>query len=159
MNIPKTYGENDFPLILQDKTFTADKQLDYNSVMNPDGTSGDTLLINGVVDPKLTTDHKKVRIRLLNGSNSRTFKLHFDNNMSFEQIASDGGFLNKPNTTKEIEVAPAERVEIIVDLTKVKGNEVKLVNEDNTSILPIHLKKTKEESYTADSLNNLSITR
>ena len=28
--------------------------------------------------------------------------------MSFEQIASDGGFLNKPNTTKEIEMAPAE---------------------------------------------------
>ena len=150
-------GINDFPLILQDKTFTADKQLDYNSVMNPDGTSGDTLLINGVVDPKLTTEHKKVRLRLLNGSNSRTFKLHFDNNMSFEQIASDGGFLNKPNTTKEIEIAPAERVEVIVDLTKVKGNEVTLVNEDNTSILPIHLEKTKEESYTADTLNNLSI--
>ena len=79
--------------------------------------------------------------------------------MSFEQIASDGGFLNKPNTTKEIEIAPAERVEIIVDVTKVKGNEVTLVNEDNTSILPIHLKKTKEDSYTADALNNLSITR
>ena len=56
LDIPKTYGENDFPLILQDKTFTADKQLDYHSVMNPDGTSGDTLLINGVVDPKLTTN-------------------------------------------------------------------------------------------------------
>lgn len=157
LDIPKTYGENDFPLILQDKTFTADKQLDYDSIMNPDGTSGDTLLINGVVDPKLTIDHKKIRLRLLNGSNSRTFKLHFDNNMSFEQIASDGGFLNKPNTTKELEIAPAERVEVIVDLTKVKGNEVTLVNEDNTSILPIHLKKTKEDSFTADTLNNLSI--
>ena len=157
LDIPKTYGENDFPFILQDKTFTSDKQLDYHSVMNPDGTSGDTLLINGVVDPKLTTDHKKVRFRLLNGSNSRTFKLHFDNNMSFEQIASDGGFLNKPNTINEIEIAPAERVEVIVDLTKVKGNEVTLVNEDNTKILPIHLKKTKEDSYTADILNNLSI--
>ena len=48
-------------------------------------------------------------------------------------------------------------MEVIVDLTKVKGNEVTFVNEDNTSILPIHLKKTKEDSYTADILNNLSI--
>lgn len=158
LNIPKTYGENDFPLILQDKTFTSDKQLDYNSVMNPDGTSGDTLIINGVVDPKLTTEHKKVRLRLLNGSNSRTFKLHFDNNMSFEQIASDGGFLNKPNTIKEMELAPAERVEVLVDLTKVEGNNVTLVNEENIAILPIHLKKTFEISNTDDVLNKLSIS-
>ena len=48
-------------------------------------------------------------------------------------------------------------MEVIVDLTKVKGNEATLVNEDNTTILPIHLKKTKEDSYTADMLNNLSI--
>ena len=157
LNIPKTYGENDFPLILQDKTFTNDKQLDYDKVKTMDGTAGDTLLINGVVNPKLTVDHKKVRLRILNGSNMRNYKLHFDNNMAFEQIASDGGFLNKPNTTKEIEIAPGERIEIIVDLTKVEGNAVTLVNEDNTSILPIHLKNTKEDSKTANVLNNLAI--
>ena len=157
LNIPKTYGDNDFPLILQDKTFTSDKQLDYDKVKTMDGTSGDTLLINGVVNPKLTVDHKKIRLRILNGSNMRNYKLHFDNNMTFEQIASDGGFLNKPHTTKEIEIAPGERDEVIVDLTKVNGNEVTLVNEDNVSILPIHLKKTKEDSKTAVVLNNLAI--
>ncbi|MFG3613348.1 multicopper oxidase family protein [Rummeliibacillus stabekisii] len=157
LDLPKTYGENDFPLILQDKTFTADKQLDYEKVMNEDGTAGDTLLINGVVNPKLTVDHKKVRLRILNGSNMRTYKLRFDNDMVFQQIASDGGFLNKPNTTNEIEVAPSERVEILVDLTKVKGSSVSLVNEDNIIILPIHLKGTKESSKTEGILNNLSI--
>lgn len=157
LNIPKTYGENDFPLILQDRTFTADKQLNYDSVKNQDGTSGNTLLINGVVNPKLTVDHKNVRFRILNGSNMRTYKLHFDNHMTFEQIASDGGFLNKPNITKEIEIAPGERAELIVDLTKVKGNKVTLVNENNTSILPIHLKNAIEDSKTADVLNNLAI--
>lgn len=91
----------------------------------------------------------------------RSYTLHFDNNMEFEQIASDGGFLNKPNTTKEIKVAPAERVEVIVDLTKVKGNVVTLVNEDNTTILPIHLKESKGNSQTtrkAKTLNNLTLT-
>ncbi|MEK4229158.1 multicopper oxidase family protein [Solibacillus sp. FSL H8-0538] len=158
LNIPKTYTEDDFPIILQDKTFSVDRQIDYDAVMNADGTTGDTLLINGVVDPKLTVDRKKVRLRVLNGSNMRSYVLHFNNDMEFQQIASDGGFLNKPNTTKEIEVSPSERVEIIVDLTKVKENEVLLVNEDNTTILPIYLRESKENSLkTADILNNLAI--
>ncbi|WP_349729845.1 multicopper oxidase family protein [Peribacillus frigoritolerans] len=161
LDIPKTYGEDDFPIILQDKKFTDDKQLDYNKVMNEDGTTGDTLLINGVVNPKLKAVREKVRLRILNGSNMRGYTLHFDNNMEFQQIASDGGFLNKPNSTKELEIAPAERVEVIVDLTKVKGNEVSLVNEDNVTILPIHLKESAGNSKTAKttkSLNNLEIS-
>lgn len=161
LDIPKTYGEDDFPIILQDKTFADDKQLDYGKVMNEDGTSGDTLLINGIVNPKLTVDRKKVRLRILNGSNTRRYTLHFDNNMEFQQIASDGGFLNKPSTTKEFEIAPAERVEFIVDLAKVKGNEVSLVNENNVTILPIHLNGSTDHSQTAktiNSLNNLEIS-
>ncbi|GIN87420.1 multicopper oxidase mco [Heyndrickxia sporothermodurans] len=161
LDIPKTYGEDDFPIILQDKTFSDDKQLDYDKVMNEDGTTGDTLLINGVVNPKLTVDRKKIRLRILNGSNMRGYTLHFDNKMEFQQIASDGGFLNKPNLTKEVEIAPAERVEVIVDLTKVKGNEVTLVNEDNVTILPIHLNESEDNSkisQTTKSLNNLEIS-
>ena len=97
---PKSYGVDDLPIILQDKTFTKDKQLDYEKVMNADGTTGDTLLINGVVDPKLTVDRKKVRLRILNGSNMRSYKLHFNNDMEFQQIASDGGFLNQADYNK-----------------------------------------------------------
>lgn len=158
LDIPKSYGVDDLPIILQDKTFTKDKQLDYEKVLNEDGTTGDTLLINGVVNPKLTVDRKKVRLRILNGSNMRTYKLHFNNDMEFQQIASDGGFLNQPSITKEIEVAPAERAEIIVDLGKVKENEVSLVNEENKTILPIQLKGTIEESNEKlTKLNNLKI--
>nr|WP_102691430.1 multicopper oxidase domain-containing protein [Rummeliibacillus pycnus] len=159
LNIPKSYGQDDFPIILQDKTFTKDKQLDYDKVLNEDGTTGDTLLINGVVDPKLTVERQKVRLRILNGSNMRTYKLHFDNDMEFQQIASDGGFLNEPTKTKEIEVAPAERAEVIVDLAKVTGKEVSLVNEENKTILPIHLKGTSEKSNKMITpLNHLRIS-
>lgn len=161
LDIPKTYGEDDFPIILQDKAFTDDKQLDYDKAMNEDGTTGDTLLINGVVDPKLTVDRKKVRLRILNGSNMRSYSLHFDNDMKFQQIASDGGFLNKQNTTKEIEIAPSERAEILVDLTKVQGNVVTLVNEDNAIILPIHLKEFKDNIQTTKKetkLNDLTLS-
>lgn len=160
LDIPKTYGVDDFPIILQDRTFTKDKQLDYEKVMNPDGTTGNTLLINGIVDPKLTVDRKKVRLRILNGSNMRSYKLHFSNHMEFQQIASDGGFLNKPSTTKEIQVAPAERVEVILDLTKVKENKISLVNEENKTILPMNLKGTVDESNskeTKELLNKLEL--
>ncbi|MBD1372323.1 multicopper oxidase domain-containing protein [Hazenella sp. IB182357] len=160
-DIPKTYGDDDYPLILQDKTFTADKQLDYDKTMNEDGTTGDTLLINGVVDPKLTVDRKKIRLRILNGSNMRSYTLHFDNGMAFQQIASDGGFLNKPITTEEIEIAPAERVEIIVDLTAVKRDVINLVHQDATTILPIHLKESIDNPQKAkitEPLNNLEIS-
>ncbi|MDP1513386.1 multicopper oxidase domain-containing protein [Paenibacillus sp. CMAA1739] len=161
LEIPKTYGVDDLPIILQDKAFTADKQLDYAKAMNADGTTGETLLINGVADPELTIDRKQVRLRILNGSNMRSYKLHLDNNMEFQQIASDGGFLNKPNTITEIEMAPSERVEVIVDLTKVKGNKISLINDDNTKILPIHLKDTEElpqSTQEVKTLNNAAIT-
>lgn len=156
LNIPKTYGVNDLPIILQDRTFTDDQQLDYDHTMNEDGTTGDTLLINGVVDPKLTVDRKKVRLRILNGSNMRSYTLHFNNHMAFQQIAGDGGFLNKPDTTQSIEVAPAERAEVIVDFTKVKGNEVKLVTEDNVTVLPIHFKESKAEPNTAKAMETFN---
>ncbi|WP_100404075.1 multicopper oxidase family protein [Bacillus sp. FJAT-42315] len=158
LNLPQTYGEDDFPLILQDKTFTKDKQLDYAAVMNEDGTTGDTLLINGVVDAKLTVDRQKVRLRILNGSNIRPYKLHFDQDIAFEQIASDGGLLNAPHQTKEIDVSPSERMEVLVDFTQVKGNKVSLVDENGVVILPIHLKEeTKRGANTVTTLNTLTI--
>src|SRR5699024_11700954 len=79
---------------IQDKTFTEDKQLDYKAVRDPDGTMGETLLINGTVNPKLTVGKEKVRLRLLNGSNMRNYTFKLSNGEAFEQIATDGGLLN-----------------------------------------------------------------
>ena len=50
---------NDFPLVFQDRQFTEEKQLNYQAVLNEDGTIGDTLLINGTVNPKLTVGKEK----------------------------------------------------------------------------------------------------
>src|SRR5699024_9182024 len=82
---PFVYGENDFPLIVQDKSFTNQKQLDYEAVKNEDGTVGETLLINGTLNPRLTVNQEKVRLRILNGSNARNFTFKLSNNQSFQQ--------------------------------------------------------------------------
>src|SRR5699024_2504808 len=103
------YGENDFPLIIQDRTFDDEKQLNYDAVKDPDGTMGETLLINGTVNPRLTVKQEKVRLRLLNGSNMRNYTIKLSNNEGFEQIASDGGLLNEPVKMDEIQLTPTER--------------------------------------------------
>src|SRR5699024_3841115 len=141
------YGENDFPLIIQDRTFNDQKQLDYEAVKDPDGTMGETLLINGTLNPRLTVNKEKVRLRLLNGSNMRNYTIKLSNNQNFEQIASDGGLLNEPVELNEIQLTPSERAEIVVDFCQFKtGEEVKLMMDDGTVLLPFKLNEQGKDS-------------
>lgn len=133
LNIPKSYGENDFPVVIQDRILRENGQLSYNlnmmSVMH--GMQGDTPLINGAFDPFLEVPRGKVRLRLLNGSNARIYQLKLSNNDDFWQIASDGGFLEKPVTMQQIVLGPAERAEIIVDFSSHKqGEKIYLFDQD-----------------------------
>ena len=147
-NYPSNYGKNDLPIIIQDKTFVS-KKLNYSKTKDEDGTQGDTVLVNGIVNPKLTAKEEKIRLRLLNGSNARDLNLKLSNNQSFEYIASDGGQLKNPKKLKEINLAPSERKEIVIDLSKMKGEKISLVDNDKTVILPISNKeKSSNKSNT-----------
>src|SRR3546814_18393552 len=57
-------------------------------------------------------------------SNARVYRFGFDDGRRFHQIASDGGLLLQPHPTSSIELAPAERAEIIVDVSD--GRPVRL---------------------------------
>ncbi|MGY8781730.1 MAG: multicopper oxidase family protein [Fidelibacterota bacterium] len=122
LNLPKQYGEDDFPVIIQDRDFEQDGSFRYIRSMHDImmGKTGDTILVNGVINPVLKTDKSLIRLRLLNGSNARIYQLTFDDQRAFELIASDGGLLEKPIQTKSITLAPAERVEILVDVSDGK---------------------------------------
>lgn len=147
-NYPSNYGKNDLPIIIQDKTFVS-KKLNYSKTKDEDGTQGDTVLVNGIVNPKLTAKEEKLRLRLLNGSNARDLNLKLSNNQSFEYIASDGGQLKNAKKLKEINLAPSERKEIVIDLSKMKGEKISLVDNDKTVILPISNKeKSSNKSNT-----------
>lgn len=147
-NYPSNYGKNDLPIIIQDKTFVS-KKLNYSKTKDEDGTQGDTVLVNGIVNPKLTAKEEKIRLRLLNGSNARDLNLKLSNNQSFEYIASDGGQLKNAKKLKEINLAPSERKEIVIDLSKMKGEKISLVDNDKTVILPISNKeKSSNKSNT-----------
>lgn len=155
------YGVNDFPLIFQDRTFNNEKQLDYQLAQHPDGQMGETLLINGTLNPSLTVKREQVRLRLLNGSNKRNYTFKLSNNQSFHQIASDGGLLNEPIEMAELKLTPSERAEIIVDFSKIKENEnVQLMNDDGTVLLPFHVEGKKKEAINKkiEALNPVTIS-
>lgn len=131
--IPDDYGVNDFPLIIQDRNLNEDGQLSYNlnmmSMMH--GMEGDTPLVNGAYDADLEVPRGKVRLRLLNGSNARVSQFQLEDGAEFWQIASDGGFLEKPVKMDHLVLGPSERAEVIVDFSLYeRGKRIELQDQD-----------------------------
>ncbi|QWB31885.1 MULTISPECIES: multicopper oxidase family protein [Exiguobacterium] len=158
LQLPDQYGINDIPLVIQDRMFE-EKRLDYQAAKNSDGTVGDTVLINGTVDPKLTVAKEKVRLRLLNGSNARNFTFKLSNGDSFVQIGTDGGLLNAPVKTNELTLTPSERAEIIVDFSKIEENEIALINEEGINILDFQVSEpTTSSREIPEKMNDFEIT-
>lgn len=156
--LPKEYGTNDFPLIVQDRKFDEYNQLNYKASYNPDGTYGDTLLVNGTINPYIDVKNEKIRLRLLNGSNARNYQFQLSDGASFYQIASDGGFLNAPIPMDNLQLVPGERAEIIIDLGNYSIGESIQLMEENNSVLTLNVTEetTEEASPLPSTLNNIS---
>ena len=133
LKIPRSYGTNDIPIILQDRRFKSDGSFSYTAGM-PDvmqGVLGEWLLVNGSIQPYLKVSGGMTRFRILNGSNSSIYKLTLSDRGSFFQIASDGGFLEKPVPMSSLILASGERAEILVDFSRyTKGQDLYLGVED-----------------------------
>ena len=137
LTIPKQYGVDDLPLVVQDKNFNSDGTFDYKLGMQDVmmGKQGNTILVNGVINPYANVPKGKVRLRILNGSNARTYQFQFSNNEDFQQIGSDGGLLPSPVSLTKVVLGPAERAEIIVDFSnKQKGDRIQLMDQ-NTALM------------------------
>ncbi len=116
--LPRTHGEDDFTLVLQDRRFDATGEMPYAPDMHDRmaGLQGDVMLVNGQVAPVLDTDAPRVRLRILNGSNGSFYRLHFADTRVFHQVASDGGLLSSPVPMRETVLSPGERGEYLLDL-------------------------------------------
>jgi FtsP/CotA-like multicopper oxidase with cupredoxin domain len=123
LNLPSAYGIDDIPLIVQDRRFNADGSFDYGNKYEDTvmGTHGDTILVNGTWQPYFVPTTRLVRFRILNASNARTYTFAFSDSREFYQIASDGGLLNSPVPMSAMELAPAERGEILVDFSNLEA--------------------------------------
>ncbi len=118
LDLPK--GKYDIPLVIQDRKFDRQNQLVYgvNMMQRMSGFLGDQIMINGKPDYVLPVEKRSYRLRLLNGSNSRIYKLAWDDGSPVTVIGTDGGLIEKPETMPYVMLAPAERRELWVDFSK-----------------------------------------
>jgi FtsP/CotA-like multicopper oxidase with cupredoxin domain len=124
-------GEQDVPLLLQDRRLTADGSLRYApSPMDlMAGYLGDAVLVNGTPGAELAVATTLYRFRLLNGSNARVFRVAFDDGRSFQVIGGDGGLLERPVPASECFLGPGERAEVLVDFSRDPvGRALRLVS-------------------------------
>ncbi|RLA25565.1 MAG: multicopper oxidase family protein [Gammaproteobacteria bacterium] len=122
-------GEFDIPLVIQDRNFDQQNQLKYDGgmMMRMHGFLGKQILVNGTPEFELPVATRAYRMRLLNGSNSRIYKLAWDDGSPIKVIATDGGLLEYAETLPYLTLAPAERREIWVDFSgKDIGAEITL---------------------------------
>lgn len=170
-------GAYDVPLIIQDKSFEEDGSLYYPSVgdvpeVHPFWVPqfyGNTVVVNGVVWPNMNVEQNRYRFRILNASNTRKYRIHLSNDMEMIQIATDGGYLEEPVGLKEFQLAPAERIEVLIDFSSYKvGDKIVLQNLDEMgkvdetdqimqfTVVPTPVKKLYEVPF---ALNEFPVLR
>ncbi|MEV5395159.1 multicopper oxidase family protein [Streptomyces cellulosae] len=142
--LPLPRGDRDIPLMITDRSFAEDGSFQYpwldsglhtpgvqDAYMN--GVLGDVVLVNGAPWPVLETERLRYRLRFLNGSNARPYRLELDpqpeGGGGFVQIGGDGGLLDAPRRHDALEIAPAERLDVVVDFSRYRpGTRVRLLN-------------------------------
>ena len=125
-------GEYDIPLVLQDRAFDRSNQLVYLSghhMEQMNGFLGDWIMVNGHPDFSLPVATRAYRLRLLNGSNSRIYRLAWKDGSPLTVIGTDGGLLEKPVQRPYVMLGPGERLELWADFSNYEvGAETALVS-------------------------------
>ncbi|MGO1764876.1 MAG: multicopper oxidase family protein [Brevibacterium yomogidense] len=114
--LPHEYGVDDLPVIIQDMRITEDGELLGHNFNSEVGLLGRTVVTNGVVGAVHTTDRRVLRLRLLNGSQARSYGLRLDSGAPLTVIGSDGGLLPEPVEVESISLSPAERAEVLLEV-------------------------------------------
>ncbi len=120
-------GEYDIPLIIQDRRFDDNNQLVYmqNDRMGQmQGFLGDQIVVNGNPGNNMPVSPSTYRFRILNGSNSRIYKLAWSNGSDVIVIGTDGGLLSKPVQKPYVMLAPGERIEIWKDFSEMNSEQL-----------------------------------
>jgi spore coat protein A len=144
--LPLPAGDRELPLMIFDRSFGSDGELLYPSLepslmgapgvkdFAMEGVLGDVVLVNGVAWPLAEVDAARYRLRILNASNARRYRLRLDppppSGSPFVQVGSDGGLLSSPVGHSTLTVAPAERFDVVVDFGAYPvGTRVTLRND------------------------------
>lgn len=128
------FGVTDIPLVLQDRRLDDDGELVF-APSAPErmlGHYGAAVLVNWTPRPDVQIASRIHRFRILNGSNARLYRLafrHGERLLDYTVIGTDGGLLDRPRKVREVFLAPAERVDVLLDLRAAnRGDAVTLVS-------------------------------
>jgi spore coat protein A len=127
-------GRYEVPLVIFDRDVHEDGSLSYPVALDPDRpwvpeVFGELQLVNGKAFPYLDVEPRKYRLRLLNGANGRFYRLSFPEGVDVHQIGTDQGLLAAPVAVKAVQLAPAERADLVVDFTAHKGERIQLSSD------------------------------
>lgn len=132
-------GEYDLPLVIQDRSFTDQNQLQYLHARHERmmGFLGETILVNGKPNAQFSVKSRAYRFRAINGSNSRIYKLGWDDGTPLIAIGTDACLLAKPETRPYIMLAPGERVDLWIDFSgRAIGSQLTLYSLPYSGVMP-----------------------
>jgi FtsP/CotA-like multicopper oxidase with cupredoxin domain len=113
-------GEREVFLVLQDRRAAADAAAAFAyRPAGPDmmaGLLGETAFGNGVPWPTLDVEASTHRVRVLNASNARIYRLALGTGAPLVVVGNDGGLLPSPARVASVDLGPGERVDLLVDL-------------------------------------------
>jgi blue copper oxidase len=116
-------GDTELTLALQDRrTGDADR---YAPAPEDEllGWYGCVPHVNGVLRPYHDVARTTYRLRILNASNARTYRLAFRDDgghgVPFHLVGTDGGLLEEPARCTDVLLSPAERVDVVVDFARL----------------------------------------
>ncbi|NNC12324.1 multicopper oxidase family protein [Planctomonas sp. JC2975] len=137
-------GAHELPLVLTDRAFDADGSFLYPSA-DPSmttipgvtgdfvaGVLGDVMLVNGVPWPSATVERATYRLRFVNACNARRIRLRLDPapGDGIVQIGTEGGLLAEPLKHDAFELAPAQRLDALVDFSAFRPGTRVTVYDD-----------------------------
>jgi spore coat protein A len=179
--LPLPRGDRDIPLMIVDRAFSADGTLRYPS-LDPtlrnrpgvlseymQGVLGDVVLVNGVPWPMQDVGTARYRFRILNASNARQYRLTLHppppGGGGFVQVGSDGGLLDAPVTHDELDIAPGERFDVVIDFARYRmGERITLRNALSSGgtgqVMRFHVaRRQRDDSRVPETLARLETLR
>ena len=132
-------GEFELPVVIQDRTLNDANQLIYGGGMHMSmfGFYGERILVNGRADARFDVASRAYRLRVMNASNARIYKLAWDDGTPITLLGVDGGLLEAPETRPYVMLAPGERLDVWADFSgRAVGSKLTLRSASFYGALP-----------------------
>jgi spore coat protein A, manganese oxidase len=144
LNLPS--GKYEIPLVIMDRDLRPDGQLSYPVSPDPERpwvpeVFGEAHLINGKLFPYLEVEPRKYRFRILNGANGRFYRLSLSPAVEIHQIGTDQGLLSAPVAVKNVQLAPGERADLVIDFATHGGAQI-LLQSDSFTLMQFRVSAT-----------------